>query len=227
MDYQGRSIKDGSTDPSLLAAIVELQNEVDVLQETAIRLGRTDQLCSIEAEVEIPLSPGQESFSVKQPVVLIGSSPPLYSNGYASVPGVNLLGYASPYLYSVPNGVRWERTASDNDNPIFHVTGCATFELLFMTTMIALQMRYVFSDGRVVKFDQNILCVPDVRAPFSPYAYKIDAFMGAELDTFNAAYVDFVVVVKYDFGTSPTYTNTVTGGWDTQYRNFLRVQRVR
>ena len=227
MDYQGRSIKYGSTDPALLAAIVELQNEVDVLQETAIRLGRTDQVCSIEAEVQIPLSPGQESFSVKQPVTLIGFSPPLYSNGYASDPRVDLLGYSSPYLYAVPNGVRWERTASDNDNPIFHVTGCATFELLSFTTMIATQMRYVFADGRVVTFDQNILRVPDARAPFLPYAYKIDTFMGAELDTFNAAYVDFYVVVKYDFGTSPTYTNTVTGGWDTQYRNFLQVRRVR
>ena len=238
MDYQGRSIKDGSTDPSLLAAIVELQNEVDVLQETVIRLGRTDQVCSVEAEVQVPLSPGQESFSVKQQVALVGLDPGLYERfGYAPDVRVAINGFNSPYLgvfasSLYPNnimGIRWQATASDTGSDArFHVTGTASFELLFMNVEVALRARYIYLDGRVQTFDYNRTRVPDRSSQNPRVEYTIDADVFASLTMLvDLQYIQFYVVVKSDFGTSPMYTDTLTGGWDTQYRNYLRVQRVK
>ena len=92
MDYQGRSLKDGSVDPALLATVVELERQVGILQgevttlegevktleETVITLGLTDQLCVVEAQVTLDPRPGQSSFDILQQVSLTGLNPPLY-----------------------------------------------------------------------------------------------------------------------------------------------------
>ena len=237
MDYQGRSIKDGSTDPSLKAAIIELQNEVDVLDETVITLAHTDQLCVVEAQVPVPVSQSQPSFAIEQQVALVGLDPGLYERfGYAPDVRVAINGFNSPYLgvfasSLYPNnimGIRWQVTASDTSDARFHVTGTASFELLFMNVEVALRARYIYLDGRVQTFDYNRTRMPD-RSPENPRVeYTIDEYVFASLTMLvDLQYIQFYVVVKSDFGTSPMYTNTLTGGWYTQYRNYLRVQRVK
>ena len=85
MDFEGHSIIELSTDPSVLAAIVVLQQEVTALQDEVktleqdvITLAYTDQLCFVEAQVTLDPRPGQDSYEVLQPVTLIGVDPPLY-----------------------------------------------------------------------------------------------------------------------------------------------------
>ena len=235
MDYQGRSVKEGSADPALLV----LQGEVKTLQEKVIALAATDQICSVEAQALAPASPFQPSYRVEQLISLIGNEPPLYdSAGYVSLSQylvvINL--YSSPNLYFLTSsvdtrniiGIRWERTASDDTDVNFHVTGCATFMLLSVPVEVSLRSRYVYSSGRVVTFDYNSRRVPARSSETSQTCqFNIDEFIFADLSTFDAQYVDFHVVLNYNFGTTPMYTNTLTGGWDTQYRNFLRVKRVR
>ena len=241
MDFEGHSIIELSTDPSVLAAIVVLQQEVTALQDEVktleqdvITLAYTDQLCFVEAQVTLDPRPGQDSYDVLQPVTLIGVDPPLYfSSGYAPDVRVALLAFNSmPNLYELASGdniygIRWASTATDTPNARFHVTGCATFMLPFSSVVIALRARYTYYGGRVVTVDYNRLRLPSRSAQDQRIEYKIDEYVYAELTTVDCQFLDFYVVLNTDFGTSATFTDTVTGGWDTQYRNFLRVQRVK
>ena len=145
MDYLGNSILElKSSDPAILAAIVALQQEVSALA----------QVCSLEAQVLIPTPVFQESTAVEQPVTLSGVAPDLYqSNGYASVVGVQLIGHESPKLYRLISGnyaigIRWERATDTAAS--FHVTGCATFELLELDAQLVTRLRYVFPTGEFV-----------------------------------------------------------------------------
>ena len=137
-----------------------------------------------------------------------------------------------PNLYELASGdniygIRWASTATDTPNARFHVTGCATFMLPFSSVVIALRARYTYFGGRVVTVDYNRLRLPSRSAQDQRIEYKIDEYVYAELTTVDCQFLDFYVVLNTDFGTSATFTDTVTGGWDTQYRNFLRVQRVK
>ena len=241
MDFEGHSIIELSTDPSVLAAIVVLQQEVTALQDEVktleqdvITLAYTDQLCFVEAQVTLDPRPGQDSYDILQPVTLIGVDPPLYfSSGYAPDVRVALLAFNSmPNLYELASGdniygIRWASTATDTPNARFHVTGCATFMLPFSSVVIALRARYTYFGGRVVTVDYNRMRLPSRSAQDQRIEYKIDEYVYAELTTVDCQFLDFYVVLNTDFGTSATFTDTVTGGWDTQYRNFLRVQRVK
>ena len=241
MDFEGHSIIELSTDPSVLAAIVVLQQEVTALQDEVktleqdvITLAYTDQLCFVEAQVTLDPRPGQDSYEILQPVTLIGVDPPLYfASGYAPDVRVALLAFNSmPNLYELASGdniygIRWASTATDTPNARFHVTGCATFMLPFFSVVIALRARYTYFGGRVVTVDYNRLRLPSRSAQDQRIEYKIDEYVYAELTTVDCQFLDFYVVLNTDFGTSATFTDTVTGGWDTQYRNFLRVQRVK
>ena len=248
MDYQGRSLKDGSVDPALLATVVELERQVGILQgevttlesevktleQTVITLGLTDQLCFLEAQVTLDPRPGQESFDILQPVSLTGLNPPLYfSSGYAPDVRVALLAFNSmPDLYVLASGdniygIRWASFRTDEPDARFHVTGCATFMLPFSTIIIALRARYTLYGGQVVTVDYNRLRLPARSAQDQRIEYKIDEYVDAQFTTIDCQFLDFYVVVNTDFGTATSFTDTVTGGWDTQYRNFLRVQRVK
>ena len=241
MDFEGHSIIELSTDPSVLAAIVVLQQEVTALQDEVktleqdvITLAYTDQLCFVEAQVTLDPRPGQDSYEILQPVTLIGVDPPLYfASGYAPDVRVALLAFNSmPNLYELASGdniygIRWASTSTDTPNARFHVTGCATFMLPFSSVVIALRARYTYFGGRVVTVDYNRLRLPSRSAQDQRIEYKIDEYVYAELTTVDCQFLDFYVVLNTDFGTSATFTDTVTGGWDTQYRNFLRVQRVK
>ena len=225
MDYLGNSILElKSSDPAILAAIVALQQEVSALA----------QVCSLEAQVLIPIPVFQETLPVEQPVTLSGDSTVLYqSNGYASVVGVQLIGHESPNLYRLISGnyaigIRWERQATDTAAS-FHVIGCATFQLLELDAQLVMRMRYVFPTGEFintyynrVRFPSRSSVAPDTR----PCEYKIDQDIQIDFENYpDVQYVDFCVVVLENFVT-PQYTNTLTGGWNTHYRNFIRVERI-
>jgi hypothetical protein len=251
MDYQGRSLNEGGVDPALLATVVELESQVGILQgevktlesevktleQTVITLGYTDQLCVVQAQVAtLPTSPINPSFAIEQQVALVGLNPPLYdSYGYAPDARVALNAFNSlPNLYVLASsvnvnniiGVRFEPT-SDQPDARFHVTGTATLELPLVNVDIALRVRYTYFGGLVQTVDFNRTRLP-FRSPENPRVeYKFDEYVYVALTTFDAQYVDFYVVVIYNFGTTPMVTNTLTGGWDTQYENYIRVQRVK
>ena len=79
MHYLGHSILERkSSDAGILAAILALRQDV----------GALSQVCSLEAQVSLPVPVYQESTAVEQPVTLSGDSLVSYqSNGYAAVPG--------------------------------------------------------------------------------------------------------------------------------------------
>ena len=204
------------------------------LEQTVITLGLTDQLCVVEAQVTLDPRPGQDSTDVSQQVALTGVDPPLYfSSGYTPDPRVALLAFNSlPDLYVLGAGdniygIRWASTATDTPDARFHVTGCATFMLPFSSVVIALRARYTLYGGQIVTVDYNRLRLPSRSAQNQSIEYKIDEYVNAQFTTIDCQFLDFYVVVNDDFGTSTSFTDTLTGGWDTQYRNFIRVQRVK
>ena len=225
MDYLGNSILElKSSDPAILAAIAALQQEVSALA----------QICSLEAQVLIPIPEFRESTAVEQPVTLSGVAPNLYqSNGYASVVGVQLIGHESPNLYRLISGnyaigIRWERQATDTAAS-FHVSGCATFQLLELDAQVVMRMTYGFPTGEYYDTFYNRTRFPSrssVAPTTRPCEYHFDQDIQIDFENYpDVQSVDFCVAVLENF-TTPQYTNTLTGGWDTRYRNFIRVERI-
>ena len=240
MDYQGRSIKEGGTDPALIAAIAviqvevaTLQGEAKTLQDDVIKLAYTDQICVIDAQVMIDPRPGQESYDVKQQVSLTGLDPPLYAGfGYTPDPRVEFIAFDSPDLFVLGSGdnifgIRWRSTSNDTRDALFHVSGTATFEIFSSGIEIALRAKFTYFGGAVTNLDFNRTRLPGSTAQDGIVEWAFDEYVPAALTTFDCQYLDFYVVIKANFGPTTTYTDTLTGGWKTQYKNGLRVHRVK
>ena len=245
MNYQGRSLKEGGTDPALLAALIVLQDEVKTLEQTVIELGRTDSFCSIEAVVPPPAETYLPSNEIRQTVQLQYFEPALYTQEYvqAGVAGVFLeyteIGNMTRLLNDVnyPGllvGICYTLTEDDKKLPSarFHVTGCATFDLLDFPVELTLKSSLAHAnpleeyDER--QFHQRIRF--GERSPQEGDAigeYKIDTIVERELDPLLVQ-INFKVIVRQNFGpTSPgTFTETITGGWKPNYRNYLQVRRI-
>ena len=245
MNYQGRSLKEGGTDPALLAALIVLQDEVKTLEQTVIELGRTDSFCSIEAVVPPRTETYLPSLEIRQTVQLQYFEPALYTQEYvqAGVAGVFLeyteIGNMTRLLNDVnyPGllvGICYTLTDDDRKLPSarFHVSGCATFNLLDFPVELTLKSSLAHAnpleeyDER--QFHQRIRF--GRRNPGTDDAigeYKIDTIVERELDPLLVQ-INFKVIVRKFFGpTSPgTFTETITGGWKPNYRNYLQVRRI-
>ena len=243
MDFEGHSITELSTDPAILADIVQikadiktLQDEVKTLQQEVITLAYTDQVCVIEAQVTIDPRPSQVSNSVSQQVSLTGLDPPLYAGfGYTPDVRVELIAFNSPTLYVLGSGdnifgIRWQSTSNDTRDALFRATGTATFELLsFIGVEIALRAKLNYVGGAVTNVDYNRTRLPESTAQDRIIEWAFDEYVAAPPSTSGVRllYVDFYVVIKYNFGPTVYFTDTLTGGWKTQYKNGLRVHRVK
>ena len=235
MDFEGHSITELSTDPAILA---QLKADVAVL-------ARTDTFCSIEAVVPPPTATYQPSYEIDQTVQLLSFDPALYNKGYAQsgVAGVVLefteIGNLSRlvndlYYPGFVVGICFTLSEEDKKLPTarFHVTGCATFNLLDSPTVIALKSS--FSHGNPIdEYDFRLFHKPVRFGPRNPSTgdaigeYKIDTIVERELDPLLVQ-INFKVVVRETFGgiAPGTFTQTVTGGWKHNYRNYLQVQRL-
>jgi len=238
MDYEGKSLLEAQADPQTAintADIAILQGEVKTLEETVITLAYTDQMCVIEAQVMIDPRPSQESNSVSQQVSLTGLDPPLYAGfGYTPDVRVELIAFNSPNLYVLGSGnnifgIRWQSTSNDTRDALFHVTGTATFDIFGFGIEVALRAKLNYVGGAVTNVDYNRTRLPESTAQDRIVAWAFDEYVAAAPTTSGVRllYVDFYVVIKGNFGPTPTFTDTLTGGWKTQYRNFLRVHRVK
>ena len=238
MDYEGKSLLEAQADPQTAintADIAILQGEVKTLEETVITLAYTDQMCVIEAQVMIDPRPGQESYSVSQQVSLTGLDPPLYAGyGYTPDVRVELIAFNSPKLYVLGSGdnifgIRWQSTSNDTLDALFRATGTATFELLSFGVEIALRAKLNYVGGAVTNVDYNHTRLPASTAQDRIIEWAFDEYVAAPPTTSGVRllYVDFYVVIKANFGPTVYSTDTLTGGWKTQYKNGLRVHRVK
>ena len=229
MDYEGKSLLQADPQTAINTA------DIKTLEETVITLAYTDQMCVIEAQVMIDPRPSQESNSVSQQVSLTGLDPPLYAGfGYTPDERVELIAFNSPNLYVLGSGdnifgIRWQSTSNDTLDALFRATGTATFELLSFGVEIALRAKLNYAGGAVTNVDYNRTRLPASTAQDRIVEWAFDEYVAAAPTTSGVrlVYVDFYVVIKENFGPTPTFTDTLTGGWKTQYRNFLRVHRVK
>jgi hypothetical protein len=230
MDYEGKSLLESQADPQTAINTADIA----ILQGEVITLAYTDQICVIEAQVMIDPRPSQESSDVSQQVSLTGLDPPLYAGfGYTPDVRVELIAYNSPDLFVLGSGdnifgIRWRSTPNDTRDALFHVLGTATFSL-FSSVEVALRAKLNYVGGAVTNVDYNRTRLPSSTAENRIVEWAFDEYVPTEPTTSGVQllYVDFYVVIKGNFGPTPTFTDTLTGGWKTQYRNFLRVHRVK
>ena len=237
MNFEGHSINELSTDPAILADIAQLKNDVIVL-------ARTDAFCSIEAVAAPPTLTYQPSYEIEQSVQLLSNDPALYNKGYvqSGVAGVVLeyteIGGLSRlvndlYYPGFVVGICWTLSEDDKKLPTarFHVTGCATFNLLDSPAEVVLKSSY--SHGNPIdEYDFRLFHKPVRFGTRNPTTgdeigiYEIDTIVERELDPLLVQ-VNFKVVVREQFGIiAPTFTQTITGGWKNNYRNYLQVRRL-
>ena len=245
MDFEGHSITELSTDPVILADIVQIKADIAQLKADVIVLARTDSFCSIEAVVPPPAETYLPSNEIRQTVQLQYFEPALYTQEYvqAGVAGVFLeyteIGNMTRLLNDVgyPGllvGICYTLTDDDRKLPSarFHVSGCATFNLLDFPVELTLKSSLAHAnpleeyDER--QFHQRIRF--GIRNPGTGDLigeYKIDTIVERELDPLLVQ-INFKVIVRQNFGpTSPgTFTETITGGWKPNYRNYLQVRRI-
>lgn len=231
MDFEGKSVLDVREDPRTAintAAILALQT-----QQTALL-----QFCRIEAVPVLPVSTLQESNPVSQFVTLTGNNPDLYNQGYVQAGENDLVLKIRESLYMKyysNDSIRWTRSYQGvlNQTVIaLHVKGMACFELLDFATVLGLAVRKSNAQGQVyatdyvnlVRFGTRNNAAGDIVG-----VYNIDTVLTFVLDPYafaNLWSVDFKVVVLENFGTTPSFTSTLTGGWKENYRNYLQVQQI-
>ena len=126
-------------------------------------------------------------------------------------------------------GIRWRSTPTDTRDALFHVVGTATFEIFSSGIEVALRAKLNYVGGAVTNVDYNRTRLPESTAENRIVEWAFDEYVPAAPTTSGVRllYVDFYVVIKANFGPTTTFTDTLTGGWKTQYRNFLRVHRVK